>query len=55
MPIRFILRAERVLINDSGGVFGGKGLSASLMRGTLRDLNKTRLSLAILLRRGGHS
>ena len=48
------ITVECVIINDSWGVYRWKGLSASLMRGTLHDLNKTRASLAILLCKGGH-
>ena len=48
------ITVECVIINDSWGVFRWKGLSASLMRGTLHDLNKMWASLAILLCKGGH-
>lgn len=37
------------------GCLQWKGLSASLMRGALHDLNKMWVSLAILLCKGGHS
>lgn len=48
------ITVECVIMNDSWGVCRWKGLSASLMRGTLHDLNKMWASLASLLCKGGH-